>query len=69
MNQVLYDRIVSYLQTGRMPEDLTFTQRTSLRLEKNNYVLEMGRLFYKVETGNLLRSRKKVSTKVLYMYA
>ena len=46
MDQVLYDRIVSYLRTGKLPEGFTSGQRASLRLESKNYAVERGQLFY-----------------------
>jgi len=47
MDQVLYDRILSYLLTGKQPEGLTRIQRISLWSESRDYVVERGELVYK----------------------
>jgi len=47
MDQVLYDRILSYLLTGKQPEGFTRFQRISLWSESRDYVVERGELVYK----------------------
>ena len=47
MDQAQYSRILSYLSTGKVPSNLTRTQRESLKAEGNVYTVEGEQLVYK----------------------
>ena len=47
MEQVQYDRIVSYLRTGSFPSSMTKNEKDSLRRKAKNFVVIDGLLFYR----------------------
>jgi len=60
MDQVLYDRILSYLLTRKQPEGLTRIQRISLWSESRDYVVERGELVYKKNNSKVYLLRWKL---------
>lgn len=47
MEQVQYDKIVSYLRTGNFPSSMTKNEKDSLRRKAKNFVVKDGLLFYR----------------------